>query len=128
MAPDRAIGTALPGARVRRDGRQGTVKHGGHNAVENAARAEPEHFQRDSGRDKHIGDFPMTNRTQTQDKKTGDPAKRGLTRAGLLIGGRLKACYDHVVAEPLPAQFRELLHRLDEATQGRDRNGTPDTG
>ena len=53
---------------------------------------------------------PRTPRPPTP-KEATKVARAG--EVGELIGHRLKAMFDHVVAEPVPQKFRELLEELE---------------
>lgn len=55
----------------------------------------------------------------TQDQKTDREKARGIRARQRAIGRELRRLYDNVAKEPVPEEFLELLHKIDESEGGK---------
>jgi hypothetical protein len=54
----------------------------------------------------------------TQDQKTDREKARSIRARQRAIGRELRRLYDNVAKEPVPEDFLELLHQIDESEGG----------
>jgi len=65
------------------------------------------------------GDTPKTKGTKVRTEMQGNPSGRGTsvdTQIQAEIGKHLRAIYEDVINEPVPAKFMELLEKLEQST------------
>lgn len=55
----------------------------------------------------------------TKDQKTDREKARNIRARQRAIGRELRRIYDNVAKEPVPEDFLELLHKIDESEKGK---------